>query len=201
MKFNKDSTILGAFFFSLFSLLMFFQVWINGCLLWTCAPHRWFGIKEMSIPSQLLPNEAYSSGMIEPSEPEGSTEAGIQTIHWANGNGLANYSMWRFSTGEKAEQFYERSTNLSESGGSTSIFEFSSIYADEFDIQCGESLFGGYRCLFTARYMEYAVIFSSVMDQNMPNERYEGIIRFIDSEFSCRLYQICDESPTGRRIN
>lgn len=153
--------------------------------LWFFGPP--FPVVEMSLPVDLFPNDAVYQSMHPARDSLPAIDSGIQTVYWSQLTGLATFNVERLPTLGLARRAYQSYANP----GSYLLYENhlpQSPIADDFATGCGMSEFGGFRCVYTARYREYVATLNVVIDEKMKIEDFEEIVRFIDHGFQQRLY-------------
>jgi DNA polymerase II small subunit/DNA polymerase delta subunit B len=114
-------------------------------------------------------------------------EAASTTNYWKNG--VAIFIVRRFATEAKAIRHYEVDSNVKftnrsgiDSQNDDSI-KFEGFYASQSSVQCGY-IVNDFRCVFVARYEEFAVFFSSSIDgSEMTKEDFLESITYIDATF------------------
>lgn len=178
-----------VFWFS-FSCVLFYSVaW--GCFAWTCAPPRTFSLLEWDIPASYFPENARIGKLSAPTDPDGAVESGHQSIYWNHGNSFAFYRVERLATINEARRFY----NFHSPGLENSVAfspDFISGQSNESKIRCGNPVFGGNACFFTARYEEFVIYFRATIDRDMTMDEFKAIVQYLDQRVICDLYQICE---------
>lgn len=169
-----------------------FQALVYGCLPWECAPQKAFQALDLDLPADLFPPGATVNSLSRLSEGGGTIENGLKSVFWGNyGSGIANYEVLRFPSARQATEifglekrgFADKATK--EIWKKPSALTFVSHTADEFFIGCGN--WSDYRCGMIVRYDEYILEFNAVIDPEMTYQRFEDIIRYIDTQISDRL--------------
>ena len=101
-------------------------------------------------------------------------------VYWSEGAGNSVYNVWRFRSEGAAKRFYEGLSNTSENYSSHESLIYRSKLANNFNMECGDSIFGGYECDLDARYHEFVLSFNSIIDEQMPIDQFNRIVQFID---------------------
>ena len=165
---------------------------LQGCFWWDCAPERSFQISELELPSNLLPKGAILNQIHPLSDDFGAVEDGTQSIYWDNGNGDAGYTIYRYPSIKKAEKYFDLNTHLLVNSDTGEVWKtpadltFSSTTADIVYVACG--YWSDKNCAMVARYQEYVVFFSAMIDTPMTFVQFEKILFYIDKQISSRLY-------------
>jgi hypothetical protein len=163
-----------------------------GCYWQDCVPEREFHVLDWEIPARFFPVDAKFSHIYIPSEGMGEIESGSQAIFWNNGNGIAGYDIYRYPTVKKAQTQYERIAKGMVDDGTKNPWTrpddvtFTSSTAEETFVGCGD--WTGKRCGLLARYQEYVLFFTIVLDEKMTYADFEKIAIYLDDEVSSRLY-------------
>lgn len=165
----------------------------NGCIVGGCAPPRAFEVTDLPLPASIFPPDATMGDMSEVSaEGElGVVQVGSQTIFWGRNWLNAGYEVIRYrDTGWASNGFATHKGLLSTPETFVpwqrpAALVFQSGTADEFHIACG--VWSIYACAMVARYEEYVLRFRADIDSEMTEQRFEDIVRHIDSQISGRL--------------
>jgi len=168
------------------------QFFLSGCFWWECVPERDFHVLDWEVPTYLFPNDATSSQITPSSEGAGEIERGSQSVFWSNDEGLARYEISRYATLRAAIRAYEfqveqlvNDVTKAPWTQPNEIGPFNSL-ADEMLIGCG--IWSVQRCGMVARYQEYVIFFSTVIDEKMTYTNIEKAMIYIDEKISDRLY-------------
>jgi hypothetical protein len=164
-----------------------------GCVL--ACPYllrpRSFRVSELEIPSNLFPDDVIVGHVHPLSDEFGTLDDGTQSMYWDTGN--AGYTIYRYPTTWQAMVGFNRNKHLLFSGAEDvwpSIADsiLSSTTADAAYIACGKQTISYQECAMVARYQEYVVDFSAIMDDKMTDANFEKIVVYIDEQMSSRLH-------------
>jgi hypothetical protein len=192
---KKSVVILLASIFLLFLIFICalpIQLIFHGCLWWECAPERSFRVSDLELPTSLFPEGSIVNHVRPLSDEHETIDDGIQSIYWDSGDGNAGYEVFRYPTVKKARDKFEFNKNSlvnSETGDvwkQPNELRFSSTTADVIYIACG--YWSKKQCAIVARYQEYIIFFSTIMDEKMSYSKLEKIAVYIDKQMSSRLY-------------
>lgn len=195
MKVQKKEPLISTFviiitmmtLMGMFGLLC--QWLLRDCILWTCAPPRSFAILGLDISLELFPDDAGSGVFSQPSELNGAIEAASKSIGWDGGR--AYYLVQRFSTENRADNEFESIIPNTVDYLSYQTRDIKDLSADGSVIQCGNMVFGPYRCYFIGRYQEYVILFFADIDISMAEEDFRQIVHVIDNQITCKLNENC----------
>ncbi len=164
------------------------RLFYGKCILVNCPPTRTFTVLELGLPYNLFPQDSYGNPIHQPSGKLGAQDSGIMTIYWRQGNGLAVYNIWEYGTERLASNLYQTLLTDGENISKHVLLSYQSESADEQKIGCGFSHFGGYRCIFIARYTEFVLSFNVAIDEEMPIEKFEEVVTYIDRQMEEKLF-------------
>jgi hypothetical protein len=164
------------------------RLFFGECILLNCPPSRTFTVLELGLPHNLFPQDSFGNPIHRPSGKLGAQDSGIMTIYWRQGNGLAVYNVWEYGTEKLASNLYQALRNDGENLSNHISLSYQSELADEQNIGCGFSQFGGYRCVFIARYTEFVLSFNVTIDEEMPIEKFEEAVIYIDRQIQQKLF-------------
>ncbi|MBI5354548.1 MAG: hypothetical protein HZB50_18055 [Chloroflexi bacterium] len=167
------------------------QYVLHGCLWWECAPERYFRVSELELPHNLFPDDLIVNHIYPLSDEHETIDDGGQSIYWDTGN--AGYVIYRFPTIRRAKVGFDFNKHMLFSGAEDvwlSIADsiFPNTTADSAYIACGNRSIYIKECTMVARYQEYVVYFSAVMDNKLLYADFEKIVVYIDEQLSSRLY-------------
>jgi hypothetical protein len=152
---------------------------------------RSFRVSDLEIPSNIFPDDVSVNHVYPLSDEFGTIDNGSQSIYWHAGN--AGYTIYRYPTTWQAMVEFNRTKHLFFSGAEDvwpSIADsiLSSTTADAIYIACGNQTISYQECGMVARYQEYVVAFSAIMDDKMTDANFEKIVVYIDEQISSRLH-------------
>lgn len=196
MRKNKSLSIfvgcvLSILFISFFCSLDTRKL-LLGCYWKDCVPERNFHVQDWQIPPDFFPPDAKVSGLMISSDGAGEIERRSQSIFWNDGNGIAGYNIYRYRTIKESMGNYKNTLNRMVDDGTGNSWElpadimFVSSTADDFFIGCG--IWIVYRCGTLARYQEYLILFTMVVDEKMTYSDFKNIAVYLDEQISSRLY-------------
>lgn len=194
MKQQLPKIITGVFAFPILALcsvtvglcLLSYNVWVNKCLPWECAPKRNFAVTDLGIPAHFFPANSIGGSWNTEGESFGAVEHGSMNLFWRKGQGAAIYIVQRFATEDQAHEFF----NVLRNDGvlpTSSDVTFRSTTADAYLIGCGYSPFGEERCELLARYKEFVIVLNVTIDRLMTVQGFEEIVIFVDNQISTKL--------------
>jgi len=145
-------------------------------------------IAALSIPEEFFPSDS-DYHLIHPARDAfPALNSGSQTIYWAELNGLAIFIVERLPTSGLAQKAFRFYNDLNSSYFLYADSLYHSTIADEFTTGCGNSNFGGFRCVANARYGEYVITLEVVIDEEMTIEKFENIVKYVDQRFHEELF-------------
>jgi hypothetical protein len=162
-----------------------YQLLVNRCLWWNCAPERDFTLFDLNLPSEIFPLGS-DIRELQPDRDYPSIEEAATTNRWETGDSI--YILRRFPSSQQAVQRFNSRTERNiftqpELGGENTqvIKEFQSSIANYFKLECGY-FFNDFRCVYWACYEEYYIYFSaSVGETDLEPETFFEAITYIDS--------------------
>jgi hypothetical protein len=160
------------------SLLLFQYIRCSGLI---CFPDRNFTVLNLSLPLGLFPEGSIGGEM--QLERSWRTESGLSTVYWGNGQGLAIYIVDQYDKLERAANNYPLIL-IRQDYSKHEQLTYRSSTADGWSLDCGFSEFGGYRCRLVARYEEFILFFHATITDDMPIERFEQIVIFLDEQMT-----------------
>jgi hypothetical protein len=165
-------------------ILMFVAVLAVACTHVT-APASPFTTVQLLIGLSDMPKGWTISDGPEKATEEPSSVDSAAIVFIADGDAarrVARHSVYRFNSATQARWRYRRSFVLEHFGAAPSAWSYASSAADESDFSCYD--YGGQTppvCLWSARYGEYVVTFSTwLVPGRMSIETIEPILRAID---------------------
>ncbi|MCA9949997.1 MAG: hypothetical protein KDE48_10140 [Anaerolineales bacterium] len=171
---------------ALTSCTIIYQLLLNGCIFWNCAPDRSFSVLDLDLPDSLFPESAEILPLSTLSELDGAIEAGANTVYWNEYQGRSVYDVRRYGTEKSASDFYIREVkNIVARYGEIPI-DYTSQNADEYFTTCGYSD-TGHRCWFVGRYQEFVIVFVVSINGEMSVDRFKEIVKYIDKQISDNL--------------
>lgn len=171
----------------LISSFLTYQFLAQQCLFWTCAPLRAFSIYDLTLPTNLFPENAVINPMISSPESPG-VESGVLAVYWEE-NGQVYKSIFlvdRFGTIDRAVKYFNTVKTLRSRASyhSHSDITYQSEIANDFEIGCGIGQLGGeYVCSLDARYEEFVISLNSSMSGQMDQKMFQQIVISIDKQF------------------
>lgn len=142
-----------------------------------------FSMDAVALPAELFPADFIYNQMTRISEGMPGVQSGGQGIYWSGGDGLAVYNVHRFLTKRGVDKWFQRSVNSRVNDGFDSHRLSRIPAADRYFTGCGNSEFGGFRCVYIATYDGYLVFLNVVIDDKMPIDQFEQIVFAVDERF------------------
>lgn len=171
-----------------------YQLFMNKCFWWDCAPKRDFTVFDLNLPSDFFPN-ASEVPLLKPDRGNiTAIEEAIGVRYWSGGGAV--YIVNRFATENQAmQEFMSRSrrefftSQLENVNVYRDILTYQSDVANTYNIKCGYDI-GRTSCIFIARYQEYYIFFNGYLSESgLSKEKFLGVLGFIDSRMNELLYE------------
>lgn len=168
-----------------------YQLFTQQCILWTCAPSRAFTINDLTLPVNLYPTNAFINLMQSSPESPGA-DSGIINIYWEEHGQLYKsiFVINRFGTEKRAIKHFDtvKTWRSQSSYHPHRDITFRSQIADEYEIGCGISRFGGeVVCDLDARYEEFVISLNASMSGQMNQKTFQEIVINVDKQFESFL--------------
>ncbi len=175
----------------LISCGLVYQLLIQQCVLWTCAPSRSFTIYDLTSPDDLYPPNAIINPMLSTPESPG-VDSGVLSIYWEENKSIYKsiFTVNRFGTVDRAIKYFDtvKIKRSQDSYRPHPDVTFKSQFANDYEIGCGISSLGGeYECDVDARYEEFVISFNASITGQMSEKMFEEIVIFIDKQFETYL--------------
>lgn len=140
---------------------------------------------ELDIPDTYFPNDSIINKLLPLSEPMGAQEAVNKTVYWGE-HGIAVYNIHRFKSASRATSMLNALKDDASRFRSHKDVNYTSQKADQYFSGCGFSEFGGYRCAAFMRYEGLVVSLSARTDNQMTEEQFNQVAKFVDELLSQR---------------
>jgi hypothetical protein len=175
----------------LLSCGLIYQLIVQNCVLWTCAPSRTFTIYDLILPVDIYPPNSIVNPMLSVSETS-AAEQGVLSIFWNENEQLYKsiFIIRRFGNEDKAIEYFTvvRTRRSRDSYHPHPDIIYRSQIANEFEIGCGVSHLGGeYECNVDARYEEFVVSLNASITGQMSEKDFEELVISLDKQFEAYL--------------
>lgn len=187
---NKNIKILLILGISLIACSMSFKWFVNGCILWSCAPERSFEAEDILIPASYFP-EGSDVGVLTKDRGIIYADEYFQGSSWDGG--FSYFEIMKWANKRRAASFFEsrerniKFTSLDIPAGKVYPAPFYEAKgADQFKIKCGYFA-GDLQCKFLSRYEEYYLYYQSSIDSEMQPEDFIEIVKYIDENMTYLL--------------
>ena len=198
-RFLKRKPILITLFVVLFILFICalpYQLIVNKCLWWNCAPERDFTLYDLTIPNDIFPSRAKVIPLRNHRDDRDliSVEEVVGGATWQEGG--VTYISSRFATNNSASNRFNEELDIYTFRGDleaeledySEFLSYNSEVADEFKQSCGFVL-NDFRCITWARYQEFYIhIVSSIGENEMTEEGLLAMVIFLDEKMENLLY-------------
>ncbi len=178
-----------------FACLLFGQWVVSGCVLWDCVDSGYFESDNIQLPRDFFPDEAAYGGLGEDHTSYGAKQYQSQQIYWGLNNGsTARLQVVRYFGVSAAKKRFTTKIRVFDEmlnipAEPSTELNYQSASADQLFIGCGDkfTIWGGYQCVFVARYDQDLISLSMSIDKLMTLEDFKLIITYLDTVVAERL--------------
>jgi hypothetical protein len=173
---------------------MAYQLFMNKCLWWSCAPNRDFTVFDLNLPAEFFPNATETPLLKQDRGIIDAIEEARGASNWVGGGAV--YIVYRFATESQAERWFQlrakknfftdqlENTNVMYSD----VLIYQSQVADTYIVQCGYVV-DRTSCIYLAQYKEYYIFFNGyISETGLSVKNYLGVLNFIDNKMLELLY-------------